>query len=451
MKTQEILIQGGLIVTAEKKWIADILIREGKIAQIGENLLASPSTYMIPAQGLEVLPGGIDPHAHLLPPFVDDYFSGSRAALAGGITSIGCMVYGKEGQSMLEVIEEQEKLVHSMSIADIFFHPYVWNSLDKAEEELTALSDRGQRTIKIFLLLDDFAKNRKAYKNLIHKAGERGLITLAHCEDAFLLDEACQKLEAEQKTSLQYYAQSRPVESELKAVEDALEIARETKSKIYLVHISSQKALQACIQAKEEGLKVYIETRPIYLYFTQERYLQKDGPLYVGQPPLREESDKEALWDALKNGKIDTLGSDHAPWTKEQKMSSELNIRNLKPGVADLQTMLPVFYSQGVHGNRISLEQFVALTATNAAKIFGFFPQKGTIAEGSDADIVLWNPKETRVLQQKDLLSSSGFSLHEGWEIHGWPKITIRRGEIVYENQTILGSAGSGKRILTVV
>jgi dihydropyrimidinase len=268
---------------------------------------------------------------------------------------------------------------------------------------------------------------------------------LLHCEDAFLLEKACKELEGQNHTSLKYYAQSRPIESEVKAIEDAIEIARETKSSIYIVHLSSKKALDTCLRAKQEGIKIFIETRPIYLYFTKERYQKEDGPLYVGQPPLREQQDKEALWDALQNNQINTLGSDHAPWTKAQKMNPALNIRDLRPGVADLQTMLPVFYSQAVQKKKISLEQFVALTSTNAAKIFGFFPQKGTLAIGSDADIVLWDPEQKRTLKKEELLSCSDFSLHEEWELHGCPKTTIRRGEIVYENQKILGTAGSGK------
>ncbi|NUM36512.1 MAG: amidohydrolase family protein [Candidatus Brocadiae bacterium] len=445
IETKELLIQGGLFVTSEKRWTGDLLIQDGKIARLGQNIKPSTSCRTIPAKGFEVLPGGIDPHTHLLPPFVDDYFTGSRAALAGGITTIGCMVYGKEGEGLLAVLQQQEKLLQEMAIADMFFHPYVWNSLDKAQRELEDLQKIGQSSIKIFLLVEDFEKNKQAYQSLIQEASRLGLITLAHCEDACLLEKACQDLEAINHTSLQYYAYSRPVESEVKAVEDALEMARQTNSKIYLVHISSQKALDVCLRARNQGVQVFVETRPIYLYFTKERYLQKDGPLYVGQPPLRQKEDTEALWDALKKGHIDTLGSDHAPWKEEQKMNPDLNIRDLRPGVSDLQTMLPVFYSEGVLKNRISLEQFVALTSTNAAKIFGFFPQKGTIAEGADADLVLWNPSEKRTLHKEDLLSASDFSLHENWEIQGWPQMTIRRGEIVYENKKLLGVKGTGK------
>ena len=439
-----LVIHGGLLVTAEKQWSADIRIRAGKIVEIGQELKSDGQERVLDAHGMQVLPGGIDPHTHLAVPFVDDYLSGSQAALAGGITTIGCMIWD-EAASFFGTINKHAKLVAEQAIADIFLNMGIHMNFAKKLEELPKLVEAGYTSIKIFMLDQTFEDYQEQFTEIIGKAGQSGLLTLLHCEDFAALQEAICDLTRNKQVSLRYYAESRPVSSEVKAVERAVAICEKTQAPVYLVHISSKAALDVCRNAKKQGLPVYVETRPIYLYFTKEKYLQPDGPLYVGQPPLREVDDVTAIWEGLTSGLVDTLGSDHAPWTRAQKMDCALNIANLRPGVADLQTMLPVFYSEGVMQHKISLERFVALTSTNAAKLFGLFPRKGTIAVGSDADLVIWDPNETRQLQQEELLSRTGFSLHDGQEITGWPKITLRRGQIVYENGKVVGLPGSGQ------
>ncbi|MFH1572915.1 MAG: amidohydrolase family protein, partial [Acidobacteriota bacterium] len=300
----------------------------------------------------------------------------------------------------------------------------------------------------IFMTSPTFADREGEYASVIRAAGQAGLLTFLHCEDGVVLAEAVQKLTAAGHTSLRYYSESRPVDAELRAVERAVALCEKTGAPIYIVHLSSGKALAACRAARDRGLPVSVETRPLYLYFTRERYLQADGPLYVGQPPLREQSDVEALWQGMAGGWVDVLGSDHAPWTREQKMDAGLNIAKLRPGVADLQTMLPVLYSEGVSKGRISLQRFVALIASRAARLLGLYPRKGAIAVGSDADLALWDLGAVRKLTADVLHSRAGFSLHEGWEIRGWPVMTIRRGEVVCEQGRIRAAPGTG-RVLT--
>jgi dihydropyrimidinase len=251
----------------------------------------------------------------------------------------------------------------------------------------------------------------------------------------------------EAKTSIAHYAESRPVESEIVATERAIAMCRATRSPTYIVHLSSARALAACAAARAEGLPLYVETRPLYLYLTAERYHDHDGGIYVAQPPLRGERDVEALWRGLADGSIDTLGSDHAPWTRELKLDPKLSINHARPGVAELDTMLPLLYTEGVVTGRISLERFVALTATNAARLFGLYPRKGTIAVGSDADIAIWETRERRTVRDADLLSRAGHSVYEGRELAGWPRTTIRRGEIVFDQGKVLGKAGTGQII----
>ena len=199
-----------------------------------------------------------------------------------------------------------------------------------------------------------------------------------------------------------------------------------------------------CAAAQARGLPIYVETRPLYLHLTQERLEQEDGPKYVGQPPLREQHDLDALWVGLRQGIIHTVCTDHAPWSLAAKLDPALSIAKLRPGVENLQTMLPMLYSEGVRRGRISLSRLVEATSTNAAKLFGLYPRKGTIALGSDADLVIFDPNLTRTIESTMLKSRAGYSVYEGWQVTGWPVITLRRGEVVFEKDKVIGQPGSG-------
>jgi dihydropyrimidinase len=213
------------------------------------------------------------------------------------------------------------------------------------------------------------------------------------------------------------------------------------------VHLSSARALAACAAARAVGLPILVETRPHNLHMTADRYREQEGALYVAQPPLRERADQEALWRGLSNGSIDTVASDHAPWTRELKLDPKLNVAHVRSGVAELDTMLPLLYTEGVMTGRLSPERFVALTSTNAARLFGMYPRKGTIAVGSDADIVIWETRERRVVRDADLFSRAAHSVYAGRELRAWPQATLRRGELVFENGKVLGQPGSGRAI----
>jgi len=442
-----LLIRQGRIITPGAQWVADIRVAGETIIEIGNDLAHSSSKErIIDAKGLYVLPGGIDPHAHLSKPWVDDYTSGSQAAFAGGITTIGSMVRVDEDERLLEALQREKRRVNDEAMADIVLHPILSRPRETTRRELSEIAEAGYRSLKIFMVADSFVDNEAAYRLIIKEAGRLGLLTLLHCEDASVLDEAAEKLRSEKRTSLRYYAESRPVEAEVTATMRAVEICDQSgNAPVYIVHLSAKRALDVCRSARERGLAVYVETRPIYLHFTKERYQDADGPLFVGQPPLRDRDDINALWEGIANGSIDTLGSDHAPWTREQKLDPRLDIHRLRPGVANLQTMLPVIYSEGVLRNKLSLDRFVSVTSTNAAKLLGLYPKKGTIAIGSDADLALWDPSESRVVRRENLFSKAGFSLFEGMKIQSWPRVTIRRGQVVYENGRVLSRPGSGR------
>ncbi len=440
---RSLVVRGGRVVTAEGQRDADVRILDEKVTEVGPGLEPGGAE-VIEARGLLVLPGGIDPHTHLFPPWADDFESGSRAALAGGITTVGSMTAPKEGETLVDAMEREEARARRETLADVFLHPIAGLPTEESKRDLSRLAETGRTSFKIFMVSSRFDENEAAYVDLIRHAGSLGMRTVLHCEDARLLAEAARRLKAEGKTSLQNFPESRPVEAESRAVERAVGIAEATGAPLYIVHLSSKAALDVAASARRRGIRLAVETRPLYLHFTDERFATPEGPLFVGQPPLRKPADVEALWKGLDDGSIDTVATDHAPWTREQKLDPSLDIEKLRPGVANLQCMLPVLFSEGARRS-LPLERFVAVTSTNAARLFGLFPAKGTIAPGSDADLVLWDPAETRAIERGSLLSRAGFSLFEGFRVTGWPRLTIRRGEIVYRQGSILASAGSGR------
>ena len=451
----EIIIRNGLIVTENGRLNSDIKIINEKISEIGTNLDATSSTKIIDASNLVILPGGIDPHVHLsLPDYIPEEFqwadgfeSGSQAALAGGITTLGCISVPDKEETPLGTIERETKSINQSAIADFFIHPVIFTPSEDSINEISKLIEIGCNTIKIFMVTDDFDENEENYMKAIEIAKRSGMLIMLHCEDNLTIKSTVEKMKMEGKSSLKYYAESRPIEAEVIATQKAADISLSMNAPTYIVHLSSEEALKICQDAQNKGALLYVEGRPIFLNLTQEQYLDPEGALYVVQPPLRKKSDVDVLWNGLMNGSISTIGTDHAPHTKDQKLNPDLDITKLVPGVNELQVVLPMLYNNGVLSGKISLERFVELTSTNVAKIFGLYPRKGTIQVGSDADLVLWDMEEKRIIKDEDMYSQAGFSIYNGETYTGWPKITIRRGEIVYENGKVVGEVGTGQVI----
>ena len=443
----ELLIRHGRIVTVQGGAERDLRIRGEKIVEIGASLAAVPGSREIDARGLLVLPGGIDPHVHLGGSLADDYTTGSAAALAGGITTIANFASHRPGDDVAATIERAAALVRTQAIADVMLHLRINEAASLSKQALVALADLGQPSLKVFMVRPAFDQDVPGFLAVLSGAGAAGLLTMVHCEDAAIFSMTTERMLAEGRGSLRYYAESRPVVAEVVATQRAVAMSEATGAPIYIVHLSSERALRVAEEAQARGLPVYVETRPIYLHFTGERYEQPDGALYVGQPPLRKKRDQDALWDGIAKGTIHVLGTDHVAYTREQKLDPSQTVASHRAGLSNLQEMRPMLYSEGVRTGRISLEQFVAVTSTNPAKLFGLYPRKGTIAVGSDADLVLWDPDETRTIRDAEMLSGTGFSIYAGTEVTGWPQMTIRRGEVVYEDGKVIGSAGSGQLV----
>ena len=450
----DLVIRGGRVVTAGTEQIADVGVLDGQVVQIGRGVEAGAEE--IDATGKLVIPGGIDMHVHLTPvelpgsglPWVDDFESGSRAAAAGGVTTVGNISFPRVGEGLWSLVERSAADAARQSVIDFCIHPVLLEPTPENLAQIPELAAAGHSSIKIFMILGDFDARAVDYMKAMKQAADQRMITLIHCEDACVIGYLVQDLIAAGKGAPQNYAKSRPVFAESVAVERAVAFCEATGAPIYIVHLSSADALAAATRARGKGLPVYVETRPIYLTFTEERFDGPDAGLYVGNPPLRAAGDQRALWTGLATGQIQTCCTDHAPWTKEMKLEEGLDISTVRPGMADLELLMPLLWSEGVRGGRISMQRFVEITSTNAARLFGLYPRKGTIAVGGDADLVIWDPELTRTVRGEDMFSQAKFSLLEGREMVGGPTHTISRGELVFAGGDVVARPGRGRLAL---
>jgi dihydropyrimidinase len=448
MTQLDLVIRNGRVVTEAMDARVDVGIQDGKVVQVGG---AMEGAKEIDASWKMVIPGGIDAHVHVTsqpdkqpPRWVDDFTSGSAAALAGGITTIGNMTQIAPGETPLQALAREAEQARREAIADILLHPIFGNASEEALADVPKLLENGHNSVKFFMSTPVFDGQAEGYLELTRSAGEQDLITLIHCEDYPLIQDATRQLVAAGKSSLRHYAASRPIISEVVATERAVAFSEATGAPVYIVHLSCARALEVCARAQQRGLPVYVETRPFYLHLTSERFEETDGAKYVGQPPLRQASDVDAIWAGIKSGAVNTVCTDHAPWSLADKLDPELSIENLRPGAENLQVMLPMLYSEGARTGKISLQRMIQVLSTNAARLFGLYPQKGTIAPGSDADIVIFDPDLTRTINASMLKSNADYSVYDGWTVTGWPITTIRRGEVVFENDEVTGQPGTG-------
>jgi dihydropyrimidinase len=451
----DLVVRGGTVATPGRREIADIGVRDGRIAQLGG---AMTGLGELDAHGLLVMPGGIDAHVHLVcaklsadlaalgehQTWVDDFWTGSLAAIAGGVTTVGNMTFALPGESMTAAIARDMAGAAAEAAVDWFLHPVLTSLADHPVAEIAGLAAAGHTSLKVFLSDPEFGA-KPGLADAIAAAGRAGSLTLVHCEDAGILQRAGRDLIESGRGAVRHFPEARPVSAEVAAVDHAIDIARQTGAPVYVVHLSSAAALDRCRQARAAGLPVYVETRPLYLHLTRERFGEPDAAKYVGAPPLREPADRDALWRGLAAGDVDTVCSDHAPWTLAAKLDPALDVVTARQGVADLETLMPMLFSEGVAAGRISLDRFVELTSTNAARLFGLYPRKGTIAVGTDADLALWDPRERRLVDGTRMHSRAGYSVYDGWTVQGWPRFVVRRGQLVLADGTCTAQPAQGR------
>ena len=417
---------------------ADVFVDDGHIKGVGT---APGADRTIDATGLLVLPGVVDLHTHLAstPTFkpLDDFERGTRAALAGGVTTVLSMVYQEDGSLRRGV--ERALRDADRSLTDFAFHIVVTDPGASAIAELSSLVRDGHAGVKVFMVTKTFTERHDDYLKLYAAAGHEGMLVAVHAEDHAIVARATAALHAAGQTGVEHFPASRPVEAEVVAIRQAADDARRAKVAMYLVHLSSRAAIDELRRAPW----LYGETRPLYLYLTREQFAHEDAALWVGQPPLRERDDVDAIWGALADGTLHTVGTDHIPWTRAQKLAPGLTFDKIPPGVANLETLLPMLYSEGVRKGRLTVERMVDVLSATPARIAAL-AHKGAVAVGKDADLVLFDPSLTRTIRASEMHSACDYDPYEGWEVTGWPRMVILRGEVAFDGE-IRARPGAGR------
>ncbi len=450
MSELDLVVRGGTVVRESGRQVQDVGVRDGRIVELGRGLRGRRE---IDADGAFVLPGLIDPHVHLCAPevlaadepeFVDDFHTGSLAALAGGVTTFGQMSFPLADEGPEAAVARDLRACEVEAAADHFFHPGVLTATEGTAAEVARLASAGHTSLKIVMLAFDWDHSHLV--DVVRTAGDSGMLTLAHCEDHAMIEHATQRLVDAGQGDVAHYPQSRPVVSERAAVERLVAIGELTGAPVYVVHLSSAEALEVTRSARARDLAVHVETRPLYLGLTDEVHAEPDGARYVGMPPVRSAADVAALWAGIADGSVDTIGSDHAPWTLEQKLEHADDLHALRKGVAEIETMLPLLWTEGVQRGRVSVEDLVRVTATGPARLFGL-EGKGAVEVGLDADLVVVDPDASRVVDGSTMHSRAGYSVYDGRTLGGFPRWTISRGDVVAEDGVADAAPGRGRHV----
>jgi len=448
-----LLITNGRIVTAIDSFVGDVLCENGVIAKIGPHIDAPPEAEVIDATDKYVFPGFIDPHVHIYLPFMgtyakDTYDSASRAALVGGTTTLIEMCCPARSEEPLESFE----LWHSKaaeSACDYTFHMGVSRFDQKAAEQLNEIVNRGIASFKVFLAykgalgIDD-----EELFGTLTLAKQRGVIVTAHCENETLVSELQKLLLAEGKTGPEWQDPSRPPQVEAEGVHHLMTFAEMTGAHVYCVHTSCREALEVVQAARLRGVRAWVES-VIPHFILDKSYTDKpnfEGSKYVMSPPLRDASQQSALWAGLQSRLISTVATDHAPFDfVGQKDMGRDDFTKIPNGIPSIEDRVNLLYTHGVCENRIDLNTFVDAASTQAAKLFGLYPRKGTIQVGSDADLVVYDPNHSGTISAKTQQMAVDYNAYEGWEIKGRPEVVTVRGKVQVRDGEFVGELGHGE------
>ncbi|WP_203364304.1 dihydropyrimidinase [Bacillus sp. REN10] len=447
------LITNGMIVTATDQYEADLLIENGVISAIGRQLNTAVDE-VIDAKGSYIFPGGIDPHTHLDMPFggtvtIDDFETGTIAAAYGGTTTIIDFCLTNKGEPLQTAIQTWHNKAKDKAVIDYGFHLMIGEVNEKVLQEIPQIIEDGITSFKVFMAYKNVfqADDETLFRTLV-TAKEHGALVMVHAENGDVIDYLVKEALKNEQTDPIYHALTRPPEVEGEATGRAAQLTGLANSQLYVVHVSCAEAVEKIAAARQKGYQVWGETCPQYLVLDQS-YLEKpnfEGAKYVWSPPLREKWHQEVLWNALKNGQLQTLGSDQCSFNfKGQKDLGRGDFTKIPNGGPIIEDRFSLFFSEGVKKGRISLNQFVDIVSTRIAKLFGLFPKKGTIAVGSDADLVIFDPDKERILSADTHHMSVDYSAFEGMKITGEPISVLSRGEFVIRDKQFVGQLGAGQ------
>lgn len=455
MSNFDLIVTGATIATASDTFQADIGIRDGRIAALGSDL--GKAARVIDATGLLALPGGIDAHCHIEQESstklmtADDFYSGSVSAAHGGTTTIIPFAAQHKGQSLREVVRIAHERAGPKSVIDYAFHLIISDpSPQVMGQEFPALIRDGYCSFKVYMTYELLKIDDRQMLDVLSLAREHGAMTMVHAENNDVINWISERLLSQGHVAPKFHAVSHNAIAESEASRRAIDLARLVDAPLLIVHVSTPEATAAIRDARNKGLRIYGETCPQYLFLTKEDLDREgmEGAKFCCSPPPRDKAAQEAIWLGLKNGSFEVFSSDHAPYRFDD--SGKLNagpnpsFKKIANGVPGLEIRLPLLYSEGVRTGRLTLNEFVALTSTNAAKLYGLHPRKGTIAIGSDADLVLFDPEWKRRITTDMLHDNVDYTPYEGRECTGWPRMVLSRGRVVIEEGELQVERGSG-------
>lgn len=455
MSTHETVIRGGTIATATETFVSDIGITDGRVAALGTNLVG---TREIDARGKRVLPGGIDSHCHLEQKSsfgimcADDLLSGTVSAAFGGTTTVIPFCAQHRGDDLDRVLADYAAAAKARAVIDYAFHLIIANPDEKTlHTDLPAAIGRGVRSFKIFMTYERMRLHDEQILDVMSVARREGALVMVHAENHGMISWLANKMVRQGNVAPRYHAICHTRGSEAEAINRIIALAELVDCPILIVHVSTIEGIATIRQAQARGLRVYAETCPQYLFLTAKD-IDRPGVLgaaFCCSPPPRDEAAQEACWQGLKDGTLTVYSSDHAPYRMDAggklPKGDATTFREMANGVPGLELRLPLLHTFGVNAGRISLNEFVALTSTRHAQTYGLYPQKGTIAVGSDADIAIWDP-EKRVRVTRDLVhDNTGYTPYEGRELKGWPVTVLSRGEVIVDEGRLSAEPGRGR------
>ncbi len=453
MTELDLIIKNGKVVTASDTFIADVGIKDGKIETLGANLAPGPGTKVIDANGKYVLPGGIDVHVHLQLPFsgtisADDFENGTKAAACGGVTTVLDFAIQTKGNSIMEAVNARRAEADGKVCVDYGLHAAItdWNETTKAE--IKKVIDYGIPTFKMFMIYKNegwMADDGMLFSALEETAKHGGQIGV-HAESVDVLDLLIERYAKEKEKWGAYgHTLSRPCFTEEEAITRAIKWAEVTGGKLYIVHMSTGEGTDAVAAARARGVNVHAETCPQYLLLDDEVFKGKNGHLFATCPQIKKPHDSERLWKGLANGEVQIVATDTCTFNTKQKAAWNGDFRKIPFGLPGVETMVPLMYTEGVGKRGFSVNHLVSLVSTNPAKLFGMYPKKGTIAVGSDADIVVFDPNKKVTLKAENLQTNCDWNPFEDWKLVGYPSVTLSKGKVVAEHGKFVGDVGHGE------
>jgi dihydropyrimidinase len=455
----DLIVRRARAATASDTFDADIGIVGGKIVAIAQRLPAGCADREIDAAGRWVTPGGVDAHCHLDQPMVepmrmaDDFESGSRSAACGGTTTVIPFAAQVKGRPLREAVEDYHRRAEGKASIDYAFHLIVSDPTpDVVARELPALVGEGYTSFKIYMTYDDLKLDDGEILTCLEAARELGAMAMIHAENADAIAYLTKRLTEQGKTAPRFHGMSRPMPVEREATHRAITLSELVDVPILVVHVSGAEAVEQIRWARGRGLNIFAETCPQYLFLTQE-HLGLDGfhgAKCVCSPPPRDVRNQQVIWDGLADGLFTIVSSDHAPFRYDDPQGKKLggeepSFEYIPNGIPGIETRLPLLFSEGVLAGRLTIQQFVALTSTNPAKLYGLYPRKGTIAIGADADLVIWDTSTRQPIRNEMLHHEVDYTPYEGIEVGAWPATTVCRGTVVWDGVSFTGRAGDGQ------